>query len=65
MYISKMVETNQKSTDKYHGIKSFPEDGLEWGKDALQKKCKLTPKSVLGNDPVFGSWYKAPCPRRL
>ena len=48
-----MVETDQKSTDKYHGTKLFTDDMLEWGEDALQKNCRQTPKSALGNDPVL------------
>ena len=34
-------------------MKSFMEDKLEWGEDTLQKQCRLTPNSVLGNDPLF------------
>ena len=48
-----MAETNQKSTNKYHGMKPFSENRLKWGEDALQKKCRLTLKSALGNDHLF------------
>ena len=48
-----MAETEQKTTDKYHGMKPFTEERLEWDEKAFRKKCRLTPKSTLGNDPSF------------
>ena len=48
-----MAVTKQKSTDKYHGMKPFTKERLGWGKKAFRRKCRLSPKSTLGNDPLF------------
>ena len=43
-----MTQPKTKSTDKYHGMRYFTKERLTWGKDALQRKCRLTPKLKVG-----------------
>eukprot|EP00751_Fragilariopsis_kerguelensis_P010055 CAMPEP_0170790266 /NCGR_PEP_ID=MMETSP0733-20121128/20295_1 /TAXON_ID=186038 /ORGANISM="Fragilariopsis kerguelensis, Strain L26-C5" /LENGTH=74 /DNA_ID=CAMNT_0011137669 /DNA_START=125 /DNA_END=349 /DNA_ORIENTATION=- len=33
----------------YHGMKLFTNKRLTWGKDALRRKCRLTPKVTTSN----------------
>ena len=43
----------EKTTDKYHGMKTFTQDQLVWGEKADRRKCRLTPKATRGNDSSF------------
>ena len=48
-----MNNYNQNSTDKYYGMHFFTKNRLDWVEGSSRKKCRLTPKSAVGNDPQF------------